>query len=137
MGVLRRRAVYAYGLGALMAADGLAGPLESLTRERWVPLDSTATDQVRHVLRATAVISGNETLFGDSKAGVIAWGELSYFAFRGITDHAPVGGLGWYCCGRHRSQEGLVYCLRYICFRFFRPLVGILLFPFHKSASHL
>lgn len=49
MGVLWRRAVYAYGLGALMAVDGLAGPLESLTRERWVPLDSTATDQVSHV----------------------------------------------------------------------------------------
>lgn len=52
MGVLWRRAVYAYGLGALMAEDGLAGPLESLTRERWVPLDSTATDQVRDVLGA-------------------------------------------------------------------------------------
>lgn len=52
MGVLWRRGVLAYGLGALMVADGLSGPLESLTRERWVPLDSTATDQVRHVLLA-------------------------------------------------------------------------------------
>lgn len=59
MGVLCRRAAHAYGLGALMAAGGLAGPLESLTRERWVPLDSTATDQVR--------LAGNEPFFDDPK----------------------------------------------------------------------
>lgn len=57
MGVLYRRAVLAYGLGALMTVEGLAGPLESLTRERWVPLDSTATDQVRFRLRLWERIS--------------------------------------------------------------------------------
>ncbi|CAM9752829.1 unnamed protein product [Laminaria digitata] len=54
MGVLWRRAVLAYGLGALMTVEGLAGPLESLTRERWVPLDSTATDQTTDVATSSS-----------------------------------------------------------------------------------
>ncbi|CAM9454129.1 unnamed protein product [Scytosiphon promiscuus] len=67
------RRVLACGCGSYLAARGLGNPLESLDREHWVSLDSTATDQ------ATDVATG-------------AGGSMVYIS--GYRQRAPMGADG-------------------------------------------